>query len=160
MMTGNCLGWTVYGYYTRDPFVVAANLPGLVLSLWLNIGAAKLQYFDLRRNNLQHPARRRIELQQESWDASPEQDGVAAIDDALTVRRNSQEDFVMVPQERALLRILCLWIIVIVYVGWFSPSTDQTNIVGVVVNINLVFFYGVSERETIRYKVLTSTCHR
>jgi len=44
---GNCLGWVVYGYYTRDPFVVAANLPGFVLSIWLCSGASKLQYLEL-----------------------------------------------------------------------------------------------------------------
>jgi solute carrier family 50 (sugar transporter) len=44
MMTGNTLGWVVYGYYTHDPFVLASNLPGLILSLWLNTAAAKLQY--------------------------------------------------------------------------------------------------------------------
>jgi solute carrier family 50 (sugar transporter) len=45
-MTGNCLGWIIYAYYTHDPFVLSANLPGLILSLWLNFGAIKLQYLE------------------------------------------------------------------------------------------------------------------
>lgn len=47
LLTGNCLGWCAYAYYTNDPFILVSNLPGLVLSLWLNAGAAKLQYQQL-----------------------------------------------------------------------------------------------------------------
>jgi len=58
VMTGNCLGWCIYAYYKHDPFVLASNLPGLVLSIWLNCGAAKLQYLERlqaqRRDNPNH----------------------------------------------------------------------------------------------------------
>jgi Sugar efflux transporter for intercellular exchange len=140
MMTGNCLGWTVYGYYTRDPFVVAANIPGLVLSLWMNTGAAKLQYHAARKacRHAGSPSSR-----VEEWDAvgleSHERDGLDAVSGI-----SHDENLAMVPQERALLRILCLWVVVIVYVGWFTKS-DPAAIVGLVVNVNLVFFYGVSK---------------
>jgi Sugar efflux transporter for intercellular exchange len=140
MMTGNCLGWTVYGYYTRDPFVVAANIPGLVLSLWMNTGAAKLQYHAARKacRHVGSPSSR-----VEEWDAvgleSHERDGLDAVSGI-----SHDENLAMVPQERALLRILCLWVVVIVYVGWFTKS-DPAAIVGLVVNVNLVFFYGVSK---------------
>jgi Sugar efflux transporter for intercellular exchange len=146
MMTGNCLGWTVYGHYTRDPFVVAANIPGLVLSLWMNTGAAKLQYHAAKR------VRRHAGLPSsriEEWDAvgveSHEHSAPDAVPGDLTpcVDLSHDEDLVMVPQERALLRILCLWVVVIVYVGWFTKS-DPAALVGLVVNVNLVFFYGVS----------------
>jgi len=43
-MTGNTVGWLAYSFLTSDPFVFFANAPGLLLSLWLNFGAAKLQY--------------------------------------------------------------------------------------------------------------------
>jgi hypothetical protein len=148
-MSGNCLGWLVYGYYTRDPFVVAANLPGLVLSLWLNTGAAKLQYqaaMKVRRRQFALPSSRI-----EEWDAvgveSHERTGSDAAsgnDGEPYVDLSQDEDLVMVPQERALLRILCLWVIVIVKVGWFTKG-DPAALVGLVVNVNLVFFYGVSK---------------
>jgi solute carrier family 50 protein (sugar transporter) len=129
----------VYGYYTRDPFVVAANLPGFVLSIWLNSGASKLQYLalteDRRQRLLRHQAR-------QEWDASrpmEEADDEVLLNDT---ERNEMEDaFVMVPQEKALLRILTVWAVVIVYVGWFS-RIDPASIIGVVVNINLIVFYG------------------
>lgn len=45
-MTGNCLGWIAYSYVTVDYFVLAANAPGVLVSLWLNGCAMKLQYFE------------------------------------------------------------------------------------------------------------------
>lgn len=56
-------------------------------------------------------------------------------------RIEMEEAFVMVPQEKALLRILTVWAAVIVYVGWFSRS-NPASLIGVIVNINLIVFYG------------------
>ena len=65
-MTGNCLGWVVYAYYTRDPFVLAANLPGLISSVWLNISAAKLQYIErMRHFKPVRPGEEQQQLQQQ-----------------------------------------------------------------------------------------------
>jgi solute carrier family 50 (sugar transporter) len=136
---GNCLGWTVYGYYTRDPFVVAANLPGLILSIWLNSGASKLQYLALTES------RKRRESHRDVWDASrPIEDSLADDHEVLftEAERKEQDDvYVLVPQERMLLRILIFWAVVIVYVGWFTRYSPA-NIVGFVVNLNLVVLYG------------------
>jgi uncharacterized protein with PQ loop repeat len=53
-----------------------------------------------------------------------------------------EEDMsVMVPQERALLRVLIVWTVVIVYVGWIS-NYNPSPIVGFIVNLNLVVLYG------------------
>ena len=172
MMTGNCLGWTVYGYYTRDPFVVAANIPGLVLSLWLNTGAAKLQYY--QRMNEHRMTR------DNRWDADPIAASAAAPSSSSHAARHSrqhpeeeeedagsldgqdhnarllgtwtippEEFLVMVPQERSLLRVLVVWVAVIVYVGWFSDNNNPASLVGLVVNVNLIFFYG-APLQTVR----------
>mmetsp|Transcript_19466 Transcript_19466/g.48497 ORF Transcript_19466/g.48497 Transcript_19466/m.48497 type:complete len:127 (+) Transcript_19466:71-451(+) len=45
IMTGNCFGWLAYAYYSGDPFVLASNIPGIIVSFWLNAGASKLQYY-------------------------------------------------------------------------------------------------------------------
>jgi solute carrier family 50 protein (sugar transporter) len=162
MMTGNCLGWIVYGFYTRDAFVFAANVPGLILSLWLNMGAAKLQYFALRDDIKQHQPALSQQPVREDWDASPaimEADdddldefpevGVAAAGQHGSMESSSSngganigELLVLVPQEQALLRILLGWAAVITWVGWLSTSTNPAATIGVVVNVNLVFFYG------------------
>ncbi len=43
-MTGTCSGWVAYSFLTKDPYVLAGSAPGLIVSLWLNFGAIKLQY--------------------------------------------------------------------------------------------------------------------
>jgi solute carrier family 50 protein (sugar transporter) len=120
MMTGNCLGWVAYAYYTHDPFVLAANLPGFIISLWLNFGAIKLQYYDLMKS------------------------------------KQVPESLTMVPQETILLRILVIWSFVLLWVGWWHPTLNSSHIVGLVVNVNLVFFYG-APLHTIK-KVVETKC--
>jgi uncharacterized protein with PQ loop repeat len=131
--------------------VVAANLPGLILSIWLNSGASKLQYLELNEN------RNRRENHRDVWDASrPIEDSMADDHEVLftEAERKEQDDvFVLVPQERMLLRILIIWAVVIVYVGWFSRY-NPASIVGFVVNLNLVVLYG-APLETMR-TVITS----
>jgi solute carrier family 50 (sugar transporter) len=178
-MTGNCLGWVAYSCLTLDFFVLVSNLPGLILSLWLNFGAAKLQYFQLtsvERIALVAPrdshatrtaeeAENNNDMDDGLWrDASPMLPEVDANGDVVADDRSAQaieqspdpsvaatdsmEDLVMVPQERALITIVILWSIIIVYVGWILPmgtansNKTASHIVGVVVNVNLVFFYG------------------
>lgn len=114
VMTGNCLGWTVYAYYTKDPFILASNIPGMLVSVWLNMGAAKLQYYDTRQ----------VSSTQENAD-------------------NTMRSLVLVPQEVLLLRILLFWFVVLIGVGWVGLSfPSQVAVIGIIVNINLLFFYG------------------
>ena len=92
--------------------LVAANLPGLVLSIWLNSGAAKLQCFELaaltrRQQQQQHPTR-------EEWNASPlpflveftKELPDSVHDDRIMEDPSDESLVVVVPQERPLLRIL------------------------------------------------------
>lgn len=133
-MTGNCLGWSAYAYYTKDPFVLAANLPGLLISLFLNFGAACLQYSE----TLEGVKRRRQEGQPSSLDG--------------------EEQLTMVPQVSRTLRILVLWSFVLLWVGWVHPMTaaNAAHTIGLIVNVNLVFFYG-APLNTI-FTVIRSKC--
>lgn len=141
----NCLGWTVYGYYRRDPFVVAANLPGLVLGIWLNSGAAKLQYLEL------FEARKRRHNNSEHWDASRPMDETQEV---VANERETEEMFVVVPQEQLLLRLLSSWSVIIVYAGWFS-SNDPGNLIGFLVNLNLIVFFA-APLQTMRTVIRTN----
>ena len=136
VMTGNCLGWCAYAYYMADPFVLAANLPGLIVSLWLNIGACKLQYL------AQIDAIRR----------EPGQGGQNDEDNrnvvVLSENGRSNELLISQQQDAIFFRIIGAWAVILVFVGWMGglwkdhfPHEPQT-IVGILVNINLVFFYG------------------
>jgi solute carrier family 50 protein (sugar transporter) len=169
--SGNCLGWIIYGYLQEDPFLVAANLPGLLVTVWLNYGAAKLQYYSLYRR---HELRRRASgahtaaarQQDEQWDASPafadDQDELlessALESSALT---NSDDDdvsdaerLVFVPQETGFFRIMAAWAILATYATWFTDRRTACFLVGWTVNLNLVFFYG-APLNTIRTVVKT-----
>ena len=56
--------------------------------------------------------------------------------------RTPTDQLAVVPQESLLLKILIFWISVLLWVGWAVEPGRQARIVGVLVNINLVFFYG------------------
>mmetsp|Transcript_59412 Transcript_59412/g.64150 ORF Transcript_59412/g.64150 Transcript_59412/m.64150 type:complete len:359 (-) Transcript_59412:89-1165(-) len=159
VMTGNCLGWCSYAYYTKDPFVLAANLPGLILSFWLNIGAAKLQYLT-QINSI----RQTCSTELSSSSSSPSlpsqklnnndfgdfnkndniifktQKRIKRIDNNRNVSSNR---LTSLPQDVLFLRIVTIWSIIIVCVGWLDLLRGyEQDVIGVLVNINLVFFYG------------------
>lgn len=149
VMSGNCLGWCAYSYYTKDPFILAANLPGFVLSLWLNIGAAKLQYLAqveyVRKRSMSvtasHHRPRHL----------PHGGGGDAADAV------SKEGLVHAPQDVLLLRIMGLWAGVLVLVGWMGVlQGHEAQMVGLVVNINLIFFYA-APLQTVK-TVLEHSC--
>jgi hypothetical protein len=130
-------GWCAYGYYTHDPFILAANIPGLVLSLWLNMGAAKLQYYQLRQSDRDVTNGEREAVEEES--------------------SRRYEDVIFVSQEVILLRILILWILILVSVGWLGlVDGHEVPTIGLLVNINLIFFYG-APLQTLK-TVITEKC--
>ncbi|CAJ1945930.1 unnamed protein product [Cylindrotheca closterium] len=43
-MFGNCVGWVLYSTLLQNVFVFAGNAPGLLVSIYLNLGAIKLLY--------------------------------------------------------------------------------------------------------------------
>ena len=43
-MLGDCLGWTAYGIMSKDPWLFFGNCPGLLMSVWYNLGAVKVSY--------------------------------------------------------------------------------------------------------------------
>lgn len=161
VMTGNCLGWCAYSYYTADPFVLASNLPGLILSLWLNIGAAKLQYLG------QFNQAMKIQNQEDDVDVcsaqgeghNNEHDDEPELDHRKPTitkqRRNSKTQTTTLiltssPQDAVLFSIVSIWAILLVCVRWLGGLLQQQGVyvpqpqtvVGILVNINLVFFYG------------------
>ena len=40
VMTGCTLGWVTYSYLINNLFLFFTNAPGLILSVWLNIGSS------------------------------------------------------------------------------------------------------------------------
>jgi len=42
MLLGNCVGWTSYGFLAEDYYLVAGNMPGILLGLWMYATALKV----------------------------------------------------------------------------------------------------------------------
>lgn len=158
-MTGNTLGWCTYAYYTTDPFILASNLPGLILSLWLNMGATKLQYLaqvearSQRRRRFRHGTDGSIS-QRRTREASSSSTSIP-----LQKERNS---LIFSPQDVLFLRVMGVWAMVLVAVGWlgFLQGYEQ-RAVGVVVNLNLIFFYAapLGTRWTVLKTKVSDTIH-
>ena len=123
-MMGNCLGWVAYSVLTNDLFVFVSNAPGLLLSVWLNMGAAKLQYQELFYMHEHHRQRNMIHMEE--------------VEEEETIYFPS-----FTPHEKLVMRVLFTWIVVLSYVCFYPINEiQQTHVVGLVVNINLVVFYG------------------
>lgn len=157
-MTGNCLGWVAYSYITKDIFVLLANAPGLILSVWLNFGAVKLQYIE------QFNSGKRGEVEEDdvsvelvksrnnsstNSDVNPEDGGRLTLDvpvDTEELDRNISAGVDVTsfsPHEKVVLAVVVGWVIVLSVVGLAPMSKrEREDVVGIVVNLVLVFFYG------------------
>lgn len=149
-MTGNCLGWVAYAVTTQDLFVLFSNAPGLVLSIWLNMGAAKLQYQQMHRNCLMNEGSNSLHLNVES-EGEDENEECESVDydevDPMTSSSNAISTNLSLPaftpHEKLLIRIVLVWMTTLSLVCFLPLEPgQQSNIIGLVVNINLVVFYG------------------
>jgi hypothetical protein len=102
------------------------------------MGAAKLQYYQLRQS-----------------DRDATNNGESEAVEEESSRR--YEDVIFVSQEVILLRILILWIVILVCVGWLGlVDGHEVPTIGLLVNINLIFFYG-APLQTLK-TVITEKC--
>jgi solute carrier family 50 protein (sugar transporter) len=187
-MTGNCLGWVAYAAATQDLFVLFSNAPGLILSIWLNMGAAKLQYQQMHQLvNLHHdhPARadddgaldadlhHSLHLQVDTNDDNDDDyddEVIVQYDEesrnyarisgtsnrngggGRSTRTMNHDSFSssfssllpsFTPHEIWVLRVVLVWLIILCIVCFIPMTSEQqANIIGSVVNMNLVIFYG------------------
>mmetsp|Transcript_1523 Transcript_1523/g.2687 ORF Transcript_1523/g.2687 Transcript_1523/m.2687 type:complete len:286 (+) Transcript_1523:213-1070(+) len=124
-MTGNTIGWLAYSFITLDLFVFFANAPGLLISIWLNTGAMKLQYYE--------------ELVKRSASDNNSNGG----DDAISVQTAKIDCFSqLTSHEIKVLQIVLVWVIILSTTSLIPVGIEEMKfIVGVAVNINLIFFY-------------------
>jgi len=123
LQTGNCFGWIAYSWYTADPYMLASNLPGFCFSLWLNIGAAKLQYLESEQNH-------RLTMDLVHATSGNATKGIS---------------LVLVPQETRLFAVIFFWICVLIYVCWIDVDAETEQIVsllGLINNACLLLYYG------------------
>ena len=141
-------GWCTYAYYTSDPFILASNLPGLILSLWLNQGAAKLQYFEVQRNEKDRHDQRLQRQRQDSAIEDSDRPSDQETEAGPLHSSTSKELLVLVDQEVLLLRIMIGWAFILIWVGWLHP-VNQAETVGLIANVNVIVFFG-SPLQSIR----------
>eukprot|EP00559_Dactyliosolen_fragilissimus_P000480 CAMPEP_0184862490 /NCGR_PEP_ID=MMETSP0580-20130426/6946_1 /TAXON_ID=1118495 /ORGANISM="Dactyliosolen fragilissimus" /LENGTH=292 /DNA_ID=CAMNT_0027360381 /DNA_START=88 /DNA_END=963 /DNA_ORIENTATION=- len=159
-MTGNCAGWVAYSYLTSNLFVFFGNAPALILSLWLNMCAVKLQYHEnlVEIVSSKHdPTNTNVNL-----NADPETNLETTTN--ITTYQNQKENeditkhgrdktskttsilhsLLETTQQTKVMWMIFIWVIVISIVS-LLPSLDANQkqfIIGIIVNVNLLFFYG------------------
>jgi solute carrier family 50 (sugar transporter) len=140
VMSGNCLGWLIYAHFAHDPFILASNIPGILVSVWLNVGASKLQYIQvMEKQQANETANENIVQEQEESSST-------TVPTTTTPTTGRKQIPSLTPQDALWLQILFFWIVVVVCVVWLPlvhtilPGKKET--IGLLVNINLLFFYG------------------
>jgi len=75
---------------------------------------------------------------------------------------NNEELLVMTSQERLLLRVLVFWAAVLIFTSWFYPKhSDPGDLVGIIVNFNLIVFYGAPLKtiQTVIHEQCSASIH-
>jgi len=166
-MTGNCTGWLTYSFLKQDLFLFFGNVFGLVISFWLNMCAAKLQYQDHRATHMRSLFVNFVHQNRASFHATPSDDAEVSNNDAenpdtkahprtgsklppmtgdiakVILRVTTQDVKAPTPHEKIFMVIIILWIAIVSLICLipFSLPVKQ-YIVGITVNFNLLFFYG------------------
>ncbi|KAL7491908.1 hypothetical protein ACHAWT_001153 [Skeletonema menzelii] len=169
-MMGNCIGWVAYSYLINNLFLLLANAPGLILSVWLNMAAAKLQYsdrishgmrssfvqlLDRNRKSFRIPEEHRAALENTSVQQQQQQQRPTILnnnnDDAYTfanLRKMAlditiQKTSIPAPHEKVVVTIAAFYVTLISILYFLQLTIDQWKlIIGFIVNVNLLFFYG------------------
>jgi solute carrier family 50 protein (sugar transporter) len=64
-MLGSCIGWITYAILIQNIFVLVSTLPGLLLSVYYNMQAIKLQFHEDRSTDLRKSIVSALEVEQE-----------------------------------------------------------------------------------------------
>lgn len=137
-MTGNCIGWVAYSIITNDPFILVGNAPGLVISIWLNFGATKLQY----------PCVQQYSPLQKEGVINDENDVIIEDDEEENNNRQQRQNIeqqpgAFTPHEKVVICIVIFWLVLLTVCSFIPISKYMMKfIIGLVTNVNSVAFYG------------------
>ena len=129
-----CWGGTLYCYLTQNVFVMLSNVPGLFLSIYLNHGAIKLQYYALWKEHLEESTKangNKLEngTLKTDYDSVGQHDSDNQSYSSLLSSKSTDtilQKSALVDQERIVYPLLLFWFVTSTYVGWFAPKTDMT----------------------------------
>ena len=172
-------------YCFKNYFVFAANAPGLVLACWFNLAASKLlfkQQFaklpvseDIREIEFAKlPAANDLEEGAESLalaaegtplkrSVSDKSNETAGSDRTPPMLAEIPVFYTAPKHDYLIMGMIVLWVAVMALIGYANSFSNDTRIliVGIVTNLNLVFFYGapLSTIATILKSKNTATIH-
>lgn len=152
-MLGNCVGWVTYSILIQNYFVFFGNAFAILLAIWLNLQASKMQY-ETFRSEANRKSIVKAFNQEGLNRASSSKDGDINVEEARTSSRIRGVEQILeglqiearkAPVQHDLLVLFnaTLWLGVISLVSFSDAISDRTKelIVGCVVNANLVVFY-------------------
>lgn len=134
-------------------WVFFANAPGFLLAAWFNLAASKL-LFQQQFTRLSTTPAKEEEIASTSSDDSPvkrieepntDYDNNRIVDDAETPTREPPASYRTPTHDYWVMVMLGFWMAVTATIGFGRDSLSNDTrqlIVGTVVNLNLVFFYG------------------
>lgn len=149
LMTGHAIGWVYYSFLISDFFIFAANAPGLLVSMWLNTNACKLQYLNqMKQRVMSQPTKSTtrnghnglVELDISTGEVSSVKK--TSIDHMIYPPSLSSDIPLFVPHELNVMLVVIVWIIIISTTSLAPITTERRKyIVGILVNINLIFYF-------------------
>jgi len=144
-MLGTCAGWIAYSYLVQNYFIFLSNLLGFLMSLWFNLCAIKLQYqAHLSRRMQEDFVDYHLLVINSSNRSVQSREECSKAISYLTASKRRQRRTPEAPHEQFLLYVVLVWVTVISFVGLAPGITqpDRIRIVGVVVNLNTMLFFG------------------
>mmetsp|Transcript_21049 Transcript_21049/g.31777 ORF Transcript_21049/g.31777 Transcript_21049/m.31777 type:complete len:317 (+) Transcript_21049:33-983(+) len=158
-MLGNTVGWVAYSFLLNNYWIYFGSCPGLIISVWLNLVAAKLQCQEYRVKEMRRSFVDCLEKYGSSFRAletTPEENGMDTTTNnnnnnattdwrSLVLQVTTQSKPAPAPHEKIVIIIVIQWVVILSVVALgkntFSANTQEL-IVGIATNINFLFFYG------------------
>jgi len=150
-MMGNCMGWVLYGTLLKNMWVFFGNAPGLLISIWLNLGAVKLLYQghhvkEMRESTVAFLDKKE---QQPRIPAAGDEDNETATnstEDWATIIYNVTSQATPAParHEAIVMFMSTLWVILGTILAFVDAMDFDAKVfmVGIVTNCIVFFFYG------------------
>ena len=188
VMTGCTIGWVTYSYLINNLFLFFTNAPGLILSVWLNMAAAKLQYSDRISKRMRASFVELLDRNRQSFkmpqggrrlDASGEDEELDKVADANDTTNNDahslanmkqmalditiQKAEAPAPHEKIVVGVVTFWVSVISLLYFLQLDISQWKyVIGIITNINTCMFYGapLSTIYTVIKQRDSSSIHR
>ncbi|CAJ1945931.1 unnamed protein product [Cylindrotheca closterium] len=144
-MLGNCMGWLLYGVLLQNVWVFVGNGPGLLVSIWLNLGAIKLLYKGHHAKENRDATIAFLDKEQPRGGSSLDYPKAEAQDWATILLKVSSQSTPAPTRHENIAMFMCtLWVIVGTVLAFVDAMDldSKALMVGIVTNCILIFFYG------------------